>query len=298
MRALVLAVTLASPIALSALSDPIPAQTATCDVASINPESYRLTTEAQALNVTKPPARWWDNYNIGKDPKNPQDGAIAIAERARELDDRNLLAHAQLARYYVQAGIDAAKARDEWKRTLDGGGAIVWTGTLFEIDDRSFFVIAFDRQGIRLYRFGQLAGAMRTTFGVPEFPGPDREELWRALGGCLPSNVPPEATIAWDDVRELESGEYVLAFELNRRIEITSDRRRRRNDDTLIINLHPIMGQFDYRYARYRPLITVRHPNSTVGPAAFQERIRGMLIEFFDPDGSIKLPKQRRAFGW
>ena len=298
MRAVVFAAILLSPVAAAAVKDPVPAQTATCDVASINPESYRLTTEAQALNVTKPPSRWWDNYNIGKDPKNWQQAAIAIAERARELDDRNLLAHAQLARHYVQAGVDADKARDAWKRTLDAGGAIVWTATLFDVDDRSYFVVAFDRQGIRLYRFGQLAGALRTTFGVPEFPGPDREELWRALGGCLPPAAAPEVTIPWDDVRELESGEYVLAFELSRRVEIRSDRRNRRADDTLIINLHPIMGQFDYRYARYQPPITLRHRNSTVGPAAFQERIRGMLIEFFDPDGSIKVPKQRRAFGW
>jgi hypothetical protein len=264
----------------------------TCDPGALRAESYRLTTEAQALNVTKPRSRWWDNYDIGREPKNPQDAAIAIAERARELDDRNLLAHAQLARYYVQAGVDADKARDAWRRTLDAGGAIVWTATLFDVDDRSFFVVAFDRQGIRLYRFGQLAGALRTTFGVPEFPGPDREDLWRALGGCFPPGVTPEATIAWDDVRELESGEYVLAFELARRVDIASDRRKRRSRDTVVINLHPVMGEFDYRYMRYRPLVLAR--NSTVGPAAFQERIRGMLIEFFDPDGSIRVPKQRR----
>ena len=271
---------------------------ATCDPAGIKPESYRLTTEAQALNVTTPPARWWTKYALGTQPRTPQEGAIAIAERARDLDDRNVLAHVQLARYYVQAGIAADKAREEWSRALDGGGAIVWTATLFDVDDRSFFVVAFDRQGIRLYRFGQLAGALRTTFGVPEFPGPDREELWRALGGCFPDNVTPEATIAWDDVRELESGDYVLALELNRRVEIASDRGKRRARGTIVLHLHPIMGQFDYRYARHRPGFLIRPRAATAGPAAFQERIRGLLIEFFDPDGSIALPKQRRAFGW
>ena len=270
---------------------------ATCDQGAIKPDSYRLTAEAAALNVTKPTSRWWQNYDIGREPKGgPRDVAIAIAERARELDDRNLLAHGQLARDYVLNGVDADKARDAWRRALDGGGAITWTATLFDVDDRSFFVVAFDRQGIRIYRFGQLAGALRTSFGVPEFPGPDREELWRALGGCLPSGLRPEATIAWDDVRELESGEYVLAFELARRVEITSDRQKRKSRQTLVINLHPLMGEFDYRYARYRPLVLARQ-RSTVGPAAFQERIRGLLVEFFDPDGSIKLPTQRR-FGW
>jgi hypothetical protein len=36
---------------------------------------------------------------------------------------------------------------------------------------------------------------------------------------------------------------------------------------------------------------------ASAGAAAFQERVRGTLVEFFDPEGRITLPKQRRS-GW
>jgi hypothetical protein len=282
-----------------AFQDPVPTSKnsapLTCDPSSMAPESYRLTVEAQALNVTKPYYRWWDNYNIGKKAKDVEDAgdaAIVIAERARELDDRNLLAHAQLARLYVTAGVDAKEAHEEWRRTLDAGRAIVWVATLFDVDDRAYFVVAFDRQGIRIYRFGQLAGALRTNLGVPQFPGPDREELWRALGGCLPEGTPPQATIPWSSVRGLASGNFVLWFELDSPITVTSDRRKRRTLDTLMVSLHGTTGDFDFRRAyplRYRGVVT--------SAAAYQERVRGTLIEFFDPAGRIRLPKQRRS-GW
>jgi hypothetical protein len=287
----------AALMASAALQDPAPATNSaplTCDPATIAAESYRLTVEAQALNVTKPYYRWWDNYDIGrkaKDVEDAGDAAIVIAERARELDDRNLLAHAQLARLYVTAGVDAKHAREAWRRTLDAGGAVVWVATLFDVDDRAYFVVAFDRQGIRLYRFGQLAGALRTNLGVPQIPGPDREELWRGLGGCLPDGMPPEATIPWSAIRELASGNFVLWFELDQPITVSSDRRKRRTLDTLMVSLHGTTGDFDFR--RGYPL---RYRGAVTSAAAYQERVRGTLIDFFDPEGRIKLPQQRRSW--
>ena len=294
---LVIAATL---LASAALQDPAPARPSvplTCDAGAIKPESYKLTVEAQALNITKPHYRWWDNYDIGKSPKDLEDqndAAIAIAERARTLDDGSLLAHAQLARQYLVTGIDARETHNEWERTLDSGGAIVWMATLFDVDDRAYFVAAFDRKGIRIYRFGQLAGALRTNFGVPQFPGPDREELWRALGGCLPGAMAPEATIPWTSVREIESGNFVLWFELDSAVTIRSDRGRRKNVDNLMINLHDASGAFDLRAGRGGAMFMRR---ANVSAAAYQERVRGTLVQFFDPEGRITLPKQRRS-GW
>jgi hypothetical protein len=294
---------IAAALILSAVfQDPAPpsknSAPLTCDPSSIAQESYRLTVEAQALNVTKPYYRWWDNYDIGKKAKDVEDAgdaAIVIAERARELDDRNLLAHAQLARLYVTAGVDAKEAHEEWRRTLDAGGAIVWVATLSDVDDRALFVAAFNREGLRIYTFGQLAGAVRTDFGVPQFPGPDREELWRALGGCLPDALAPEATVPWASIREIGSGNFVLWFELDRPVTIASDRGKRKNLQTVMINLHGAAGDFDFRFGgRGHPWAMRR---VSTGAAAFQERVRGTLIEFFDPEGRIKLPKQRRS-GW
>src|SRR5688572_333495 len=118
---LVIAATL---LASAAFQDPAPARSnapLTCDAAAIKPESYKLTIEAQALNITKPYYRWWDNYDLGKNPKDVEDAndaAVVIAERARTLDDGNLLAHAQLARQYLVTGMDARETQKEWERTL------------------------------------------------------------------------------------------------------------------------------------------------------------------------------------
>src|SRR5262245_38886963 len=42
------------------LSSPAFAQSSTCDAEFINRDSYRLSTDAQALNVTRPRTNWWD----------------------------------------------------------------------------------------------------------------------------------------------------------------------------------------------------------------------------------------------
>ena len=273
---------------------------ATCDATAISTESYRLTIEAQALNLTKPYYRWWDQYDIGKRPRDVEDlddAAVVIAERARELDDRNLLAHAQLARQYLIAGVDAKQAHEAWRRALDGGGAIVWTATLFHVDDRAYFVAAFDRQGIRIYKLGQLAGAIRMEYGVPALPGPDHEDFWRAFGGCFPASLAPEATIAWSSVRKIEAGNFVLWFELDSPVTISSDRGRRKRLSTVMINLHTSRGDSDFRYGVGGPRGAFFVRPTAVGPAAYQERVRGTLIELFDPEGRIKVPPQRR-YGW
>ncbi len=299
MPSLVIAALLASAVS-QAVAPPSPqtAAAATCDAALIEPESYRLAAEAQALNLTRPSYRWWENYDLGAPPKDSEDAddvAIAIAERARELDDRNLLAHAQLARQYLIAGIDAGKAREAWRRALDGGGAVAWLATLFNVDDRAYFVVAFDRSGIRIYRFGQLAGTIRLDRGFPVLPGPDRVELWHALGGCLPAGLTPEIAIAWSSVREIESGVFAIGFELVSPVTIGSDRGRTKRLTRLMVNLHTARGpDFPYSFPGPPPFAV---PPATVGPAAYQERVRGILIELFDPEGRIKVPPQR-PYGW
>ena len=249
---------------------------ATCDESSINAESYRLTTEAQAFNVLRPREPWWEPYGIWKDPRgigHPNEASIRLAERARELDDGNLLAHGYLARQYVVMAIDAEKAEVEWNRVVAGGGAITWTASLYRIDPRSYFVFAFDRSGIRVFRFAQLAGELRTHFGVPDFPGPNRIEFWRALGGCLPPNIGAEVEIPWSSVREIRVTPWTLRFDLRDRVKITSDRRRQRTDDTLEVNLHPGVGEIDFR------LNMTPFGTRVVGaaPDAYQLRIKQML---------------------
>jgi hypothetical protein len=160
-------------------------------------------------------------------------------------------------------------------------------------------VVAFDRAGIRLYRMGQLAGPLQSRFGgVFEFPGPDRETFWRAVSGCLPAELAPEASIAWDDVTVLEAKNWVLEFELARRVTIGSDRGKRKSVNRIKINLHGASGdvQVRYNWDPYRGATNVRGIGT--GPALYQERVRRTLVKFVDPAGRIKLPKQSRGAGW
>jgi hypothetical protein len=91
------------------------------------------------------------------------------AERARSLDPHNLLAHGLLARQYVVTGQDARAADGEWATVLDNGGAVVWTATLYDVDAKSYFLLAFDRNQLRIYRYGELAGRFATHMGMPQF---------------------------------------------------------------------------------------------------------------------------------
>jgi hypothetical protein len=265
----------------------------TCDEARIVPESYRLATEAQALNVLRPREPWWEPFGIWKGPREIGDlnqGALRLAERARELDDRNLLAHGYLARQYVAMAVDATRAEAAWGRVLDNGGAIVWTATLYGVDPRSVFLIAFDRQSVRLFTLGQITGELRTHFGVPDLPGPERVDLWRALGGCLPANAVPDAEFAWSSVREIKPARWALRFELQDEITVTSDRGERRTDDSWEINLHPQTGPIDFRFGM-APF--PRPPFGAVpvsrDPGAYQTRVMQMLLTFFDPDQRLRV---------
>jgi hypothetical protein len=283
---------------------------ATCDPERLDRESYRLTTEAQALNVLRPRSRWWDGFLIGKHLEDLADlngTAIFLAERARELDDRNLLAHAVLARGYLVTGEDATKADAAWRRTLDGGGAITWTATLYDVDARSYFVLAFDKRALRVYRFGQLAGALDTTRGMPTFPDAGNARFWRAMGGCLDATDTPEAVIPWSDVAEIKSGNWVLWFKFRTPVKIRSDRGKKKELRALKVNLHGQTGDLTFYYNlqgtgapgsrdAHRRVENLR--GIAVGPTDYQRRVQQTVAKFVDPAKRIKLPQKGRGAGW
>src|SRR5713226_8980299 len=73
------------------------AATMTCDAARLNADSYWLTTGAQAAIVTEDRSAWWERFSIAKAAGDLRDlnwGSLFAAERAREIDPNNLLAHA------------------------------------------------------------------------------------------------------------------------------------------------------------------------------------------------------------
>ena len=297
-RALVLTVA-GTAVVAAAQSTPPPL---TCDPAGMAPDSYRLTTGAQALIVTEPRGNWWESFNVGKHADDLYDLNMSsefAAERALQIDPRNLMAHAILARQLVVLGENGDRAEHEWQAVLDNGGAIVWTATLYDVDYKSYFVLAFDRQNLRVYRFGQFAAPFETRMGMPQFPGPERSALWEALGGCIDRSVSPAATIPWSDVREIKAGNWVLWFKLARGVAISSDRDKKSELHEIKVNLHGATGTVEF--SDTVDPITHEHKDLRgvgIGPTMYQDRVRRVIAKFVDPEGRIALPKVKRGAGW
>ena len=291
------------------LSSPaVASQSFTCDAERINRESYRLSTDAQALNVTRPRTNWWDGFDASLRTHQDalgdlNDAALTIAERALDLDPRNMLAQSQVGRQLVILGEDGARARQVIDALFENGGALAWTATLYDVDAKSFFVMTFDRKGIAVYRFGEAAPNFPKHLGVPKFPGPDAKALWRAWGGCT-DGLRAEAFVPWSDVHEIAAGNYVLWFRFNTPVTVTSDNRKKKTLKEFKVALHGAMGTVDYKQTPgsgdddrwYEDTRT--YTGIGKGPASYQDRIRVVLIAEVDPNGRIKLPKQKRGAGW
>ena len=284
------------------------AQSFTCDAERLNRESYRLSTDAQALNVTRPRTNWWDGFDASlRTHQNAlgdlNEAALTIAERAIELDPKNQMARSQLARQLVILGEDGARARKEIDALFENGGALAWTATLYEVDAKAFFVMTFDRKGMTVYRFGEAAPNFTKHLGVPEFPGPEATALWRAWGGCT-DGLRAEAFVPWSDVHEIAAGNYVIWFRFNTPVTVTSDNRKKKTLKEFKVALHGAMGTVDFKQTPgsgdgdhwYEDTRT--YTGIGKGPASYQDRIRAMIVTEVDPTGRIKLPKQKRGAGW
>ena len=206
------------------------------------------------------------------------------------------------AREYVVAGVNAAVAETAWNDLFDAGRAVVWTATLYDVDAKSFFLVAFDRQALRLYRLGEIAGAFETHFGVPEMPGRENDRFWRAWGGCIDDDARPEAVVPWSDVREIKAGNWVLWFKLTHEVTVRSDRGKKENLREIKVNLHGGTGSYEVHvtrdaldpYAWWKDDVRV----FGIGPLSYQDRIRYTLAKLVDPNHHIALPKASRSAGW
>src|SRR5688572_28278469 len=242
-------------VAVLALPAAAPAAELTCEPAQIKPDSYRLTTQAQAMNLLEPRYSWWDGFNLGKhvdDLGDLNDTATRLAERALELDPANQMAWSILARQYV-IGDEPERAEGAWLRALDGGGAVVWSATLYDVDARTFHFVAFDRRALRVYTMQTLnrAPVERGFYGLPKFPPAANERFYAAMAGCLDASLEPEAVVPWSEVREIKAGNWVLWFKLDRPITVRSDRTgKRKTLDEIKVNLHGRTGELEV----YKPV--------------------------------------------
>jgi hypothetical protein len=284
--------------ALSALLLAGPASL-TCDPQELDPRSYRLTTRAMAEVVNQERTDWWGYWelrNVQDDLADLNDGTAHAAARALELDPRNRMAHAILARYHLIA-LDGERAAEEWARVLDAEGAVAWTGTLYDVDARTYFLLAFDRRGIRIYRFDQVVEHVKRRFyGIPEFPGAHDERFWAASsGGCIDPVIRPEAEVPWPTVREIQAGNYVLWFKLTQPIRVSSDRSgKTKTLDEIKVNLHGAAPDWEVCKPVGEDYLAVRGR----GPAGFQDLVRRTLVSFVDPERRIALPPSKPGVGW
>jgi tetratricopeptide repeat protein len=269
-----------------------------CDSTHIDPRSWSLVTRGQAMNVLRPRHDWWDSFELGKYADGLDDlnaGATRLAQRALEIDPSNAAAWGQLARLYLIDG-DPDRAEEAWARAVAAGVPVVWTSTLYDVDARTYHVLAFDRAGIRIYRLDQLGGPVaRGFYGIPQFPPAENERFWAGLAGCLDQAGGPEATVPWADVREIKAGNYVLWFKLARPVHVSSDRTgKTKTLDQIKVALHGRTGELEV----YKPVGEDHLAMRGRGPASYQDLVRRTMVKFVDPERRIQIPPSHPGVGW
>jgi len=270
----------------------------TCRADRIEPKSYRLTTRAIAAAVTQERHDWWDSFDLGKYEADLFDlnlGVTRAAERALEIDRGNLLAHQILARQYLVLG-EPELAEEAWRTVFAAGGAVAWTGTLYDVDARTYFLLAFDARGVRVYRFDQVVDHVKRGFySIPEFPSGEDEGFWASAAGCVPPEIVPDADVPWATVREIKAGNWVLWFKLDRPVTIASDRTgKRKSLREIKVNLHGRTGSLEV----YKPVGEDHLAMRGRGPAGYQDLVRRTLVRFVDPQKRISLPPLKPGVGW
>jgi hypothetical protein len=217
---------------------------------------------------------------------------VASAAQPPACDRVALAEAAETARFNIIAAVDGAQALDAWRRVLDGGGAVGWAVTEYNVDPRSVFVFAFERNALRVYRAG--------AFG---------ETTDAAMHGCIDPVVVPEAIIPWTNVREIEAGNWVLWFRLREPVEIRSDKGKRKKVKELKAYFHGGNGgDLTYYYnLEYKgrlpfwniPVYEVENLRGiAVGPTDYQRRLQFVIASTVDPERRIALKRKGRGAGW
>ena len=217
----------------------------------------------------------------------PARAAILSECRAAELREA-----AERARSNIIDGVDGRAAIAAWNHVLASGGVVGWTATEYNVDARSTFVFAFGRDALRVYRAG--------SFGA----SPDA-----ALDGCVDSSVRPEAIIQWENVREIEAGNWVVWFRLNEPVTIRSDRNKLKRVDELKVYFHGAGGgdltfYYDLEHVGRIPFWDVEVykvenlRGIAVGPTDFQRRLQFVISRAVDPEERIGMKRKGRGAGW
>jgi len=281
----------------------------TCDRGAIEPESYDMATIGQAQTLLADRSDFWDAFRINKHITTLRYLNVDVqqlAERALERDPRNMMAQSILARQYAILGLER-EAVDAWARVVDNGGVVVWTATLHDVDYKSFFLMSFGRDAVRIYRMGQFTGPIDRRLGYAKFPQPTEMAFYEAAAGCPNPSIAPISTIPWSDVKELRSGNWVIWLKLVKPVTLTSDRGKKKTLGELKVNLHGETGEVKFLAERnpdfdpgwddeseaYRNIRGIG-----LGPWDYNRRMRDMILRFAEPTGHIKRTSAGRGAGW
>ena len=273
----------------------------TCDRSVIDQQSYEMATIGQARALLADRSDFWDAFRINRHIATLRELNLdtqELAERALARDPRNMMAHSILARQYTVLGWDR-EAIDAWSRVISNGGVVVWTATLYDVDYKSYFLIAFGRDAMRIYRMGQFTGAIDRKLGYAKFPEPAETAFYEAAAGCPNPSVAPVAAIRWTDVKELRSGNWVLWFKLATPVTIVSDRGSKKTLREIKVNLHGATGEVKILAGwddESEPFKNVR--GIGLGPWEYNRRMRDMVFRFAEPSGHIKRSSAGRGAGW
>ena len=217
-----------------------------------------------------------------------------------------MMAHSILARQYAILGRER-EAVAAWTNVVDNGGVVVWTATLYDVDYKSYFLMSFGRDAVRIYRMGQFTGPIDRRLGYAKFPEPAEVAFYEATAGCPNPSVVPVATIPWSTVKELRSGNWVLWFKLARPVTVESDRGNRKTLGDIKVNLHGETGEVR--------ILAERNPDFEpgwddegeafknvrgigLGPWDYNRRMRDMILRFAEPTAHIKRTSAGRGAGW
>ena len=281
----------------------------TCDRGAVDPQSYEMATIGQARALLADRSDFWDAFRINQHIATLRELNLdtqALAERALTRDPRNMMAQSILARQYAVLGWDRA-AIDAWTRVTNSNGVVVWTATLYDLDYKSYFLMSFGRDSLRIYRMGQFASTIDRTLGYAKFPDATQVAFYEASAGCPDPSVAPVATIPWTSVKELRSGNWVLWFRLRHPVTIVSDRGKRKTLSEIKVNLHGETGEV-HLLAERNPNYDPRWDDDSdafrnvrgigLGPWDYNRRLRDMILRFAEPQNHIKRTSADRGAGW
>lgn len=281
----------------------------TCDRRVIDADSYEMATIGQARTLLADRTDFWDAFRINKHISTLRYLNLDVqdlAERAFERDPRNMMAQSILARQYAILGWEG-QAIDAWTRVVDNGGVVVWTATLYDVDYKSFFLMSFARDAVRIYRMGQFTGPIERRLGYAQFPSATEVAFYEATAGCPSAAVLPAATIPWSSVKELRSGNWVLWFKLADPVTVVSDRGNRKTLREVKVNLHGETGEVkilgepnpDFEPGWDDESEAIRNVRGVgLGPWDYNRRMRDLILRFAEPTAHIKRTSAGRGAGW